>query len=223
MKFKRFFAALLAAWLAYLSSPAAYAHEIPDKSKHGSITMKMEYNGKPVTGGVLTAYYVGSVQENDGDYSFVKTPDMASFPEDYASLDSPGLAADMAAFVKKNALPGCAQAKNQVGKAVFSDLELGLYLIVQSEASVGFAPISPFLVSVPMNENGHYVYDVTTEGKFQLYQKPKPTEPTQPTDPKLPQTGQLNWPVPVLAVLGLLLFSAGWTLRFHRKRDSSEE
>lgn len=28
----------------------------------------------------------------------------------------------------------------------------------------------------------------------------------------LPQTGQLNWPVPVLAVSGVLLFAAGWVL-----------
>lgn len=34
------------------------------------------------------------------------------------------------------------------------------------------------------------------------------------TDPsKLPQTGQLNWPVPVLAAMGLCLILAGWTLR----------
>ncbi len=29
----------------------------------------------------------------------------------------------------------------------------------------------------------------------------------------LPQTGQLFWPVPVLAVCGLLLFALGWVLQ----------
>ncbi len=217
MKLKRLFAALLAAWLLYPGVMTAHAHETPDESRRGSITVKMEYKGKPVTGGILTAYYVGSIQENDGDYSFVKTRDMAAFPGDYTSVDSPSLAADIAAFVKKNDLPGCAQAKNRNGKAVFADLELGLYLIVQTRASQGFEPISPFLVSVPMNQDGRYVYDVTAEEKFQLYQEPKPT---QPIKPQLPQTGQLNWPVPVLAVLGLLLFSTGWVLCFHRNRDA---
>ncbi len=221
MKFRRWFAALLAVWL--LCPLAANASAVPDLSRKGSITVEMVYDGKAVTGGTLSTYYVGSVREEDGNYSFVKTPDMEAFPGDYASPDAPQLAADIAAFVKKNALPGCARAKNRNGKAVFPILDLGLYLIMQTEASEGFEPISPFLVSVPMNENGRYVYDVTAEGKFQLHQKPKPTEPTQPTDPKLPQTGQLNWPVPVLTVLGLLLFSAGWALRFHKKRDAGEE
>lgn len=42
--------------------------------------------------------------------------------------------------------------------------------------------------------------------------EPKPTKP-KPDPDKLPQTGQLNWPVPVLATLGLLLLIAGIFLR----------
>lgn len=45
-----------------------------------------------------------------------------------------------------------------------------------------------------------------------------PDTPDTPGEPGLPQTGQLNWPVPVLAVLGLVLFAAGWQLRFAKKR-----
>ena len=39
-----------------------------------------------------------------------------------------------------------------------------------------------------------------------------PVSPSNPDKPVLPQTGQLNWPVPVLAVSGVLLFAAGWVL-----------
>ena len=55
----------------------------------------------------------------------------------------------------------------------------------------------------------------------------RPTDPTEPTepepeDPELPKTGQLNWPVPILTILGLSFFTAGWILCFHRRRDSHE-
>ena len=50
-----------------------------------------------------------------------------------------------------------------------------------------------------------------------------PTTPTTPGKPNLPYTGQLNWPIPVLVVLGLVLFSAGWLLRFGKKKDSYEK
>lgn len=38
--------------------------------------------------------------------------------------------------------------------------------------------------------------------------------------PVLPQTGQLNWPVPVLACSGVLLFAIGWVLNRQGKKQS---
>ncbi|MCF0151633.1 MAG: Cna B-type domain-containing protein, partial [Firmicutes bacterium] len=37
------------------------------------------------------------------------------------------------------------------------------------------------------------------------------------------QTGQLNWPIPVLAGLGILLFMAGWILVFFKRKSGSEK
>lgn len=40
---------------------------------------------------------------------------------------------------------------------------------------------------------------------------------------RLPQTGQINWPVPVLAVSGGVLFLSGLILRQQGKKDTAEE
>lgn len=50
----------------------------------------------------------------------------------------------------------------------------------------------------------------------------KPTEITETTDPDddLIHTGQLNWPVPVFAISGLLLFSIGWAILNLSKKES---
>jgi len=48
---------------------------------------------------------------------------------------------------------------------------------------------------------------------------PDTPETPVPTPGKLPQTGQLWWPVPVLAAAGLLLFAAGWK----RKKENGHE
>lgn len=217
---------LLAFCLLCMVSVTAYAHEVPDETRKGTITVEMEYEGKAVKGGTLTAYQVGQIQESDGNYSFGKTDAMSAFAGSYENIASADLAESVAAFVKENRIAAYGTAKNENGKAVFSDLELGLYLIVQTEASEGFEPLKPFLISVPMNVDGHYVYEVSADGKFQLQQKPEPTTPTtppKPSEPTLPQTGQLNWPIPALVVLGLGLFSVGWVLRFGRKKDSYEK
>lgn len=214
---------LLAFCLLCMVSVTAYAHEVPDENQKGTVTVKMEYDGKAVKGGTLTAYRVGEIRENDGNYSFEKTAAMENFAGNYENIGSASLAEEIAAFVEQQKIPAYAAAKNENGEAVFPNLELGLYLIVQTESSSGYEPLNPFLISVPMNEDGHYVYEISAEGKFQLHQEPQPTTPEKPSEPTLPQTGQLNWPIPVLVVLGLGLFSVGWVLRFGRKKDSYEK
>ena len=47
-----------------------------------------------------------------------------------------------------------------------------------------------------------------------------PVSPSNPDKPVLPQTGQLNWPVPVLACSGVLLFAAGWVLNRQGKKET---
>lgn len=232
MKLTRWFVALVAVLL--LCPVTARASDAPDPSRKGSITVEMVYEKKEVKGGALSAWYVGSIQGN----RFVKTPEMAAFPGSYDDVTDPRLAGEIAAYVKERKLPAVAEVENKDGKVKFSGLELGLYLIEQTKSSEGFDPISPFLVTVPMNEDGRYVYDVNASAKFQLHQESKPTQPTnptkptdptqpakptQPTAPKLPQTGQLNWPVPVMVAVGLLLFSAGWILRFGKKKETNHE
>ena len=66
-------------------SLTAYAHEVPGETRTGSITVNMAYNGEAVTGGTLTAYRVGEIIEDDGNYSFGKTEAMAGFAGSYDS------------------------------------------------------------------------------------------------------------------------------------------
>lgn len=48
---------------------------------------------------------------------------------------------------------------------------------------------------------------------------PSETTPTEPDGPKLPQTGQLWWPVPVMAIVGMVLVLLGWL----RRKESLDE
>lgn len=222
MKWNNRIALLLAVCLLFLLPVSASESEPVDENTKGSITVEMRYDGQPVTGGVLNAYQVGQVQTVEGVTLFVKTDPMADFPGDFSDVTVPKLAEDLAAFVQEHDVEPCAASRNWNGTAVFSNLDLGLYLIVQTQPSDGFEPLTPFLISIPMREDGSYVYHVNADGKFELHREPEPTTPTTPPDPTLPDTGQLNWPIPVLVLLGLLLFSAGWVLRFGKKHDDEK-
>lgn len=211
---------LIAALLLSAFSMTVYAHETPDESRNGTITVEMKYDGKAVTGGKLLAYRVARLVEEDGSYGFEALAPYEVAELSQENLNTPELAA---AFAGQLSGEGITPAAAEDGLVSFENLELGLYLIVQTEACDGFETLKPFLVSVPMNVDGHYVYEVNAEGKFQLHQQPEPTAPTESPEPDLPQTGQLNWPIPALAALGLCLFCIGCALRFVRKKNSDEK
>ena len=200
------------------------AHEVPDASRLGSISIAMKHQGEPIPGGSLTLYRVADVVSDDGDYLFAYTADFAGCAIPVEELDSAQLPRELMEIARAKDLEGTTLELDEAGKVKFSDLEIGLYLLVQEKAAPGFKKVNPFLVSVPQNDDGHYIYDVNTAPKNlpgpeeEPTTPPEPTEPPKPGDPELPQTGQLNWPVPVLAVLGMLLVVAGFALCTAEKR-----
>ena len=142
---------------------------------------------------------------------------------DLSDLDDPELAELLADLAREYNLPAL-EAPIENGWAVFSPLECGLYVVTQqsTQATAGFDAIQPFLISLPQWLGGTYVYDLSATPKVPMVpEDTNPSAPTTPTTsgtPQLPQTGQLNWPIPVLAVLGMTFFVAGWTLSYGRKR-----
>ena len=220
---KKLLLMLLALVMIFSMTVAVLAHPVPDMTRRGSIQIVMHYGETMVGGGTLMLYRVGAVQENDGNYSFVPTGEFADWGQDFGDIQSPDLAQELKAFAMSKNLIGAQKEIDREGNVLFDDLELGLYLLVQYQAAPGYSEASPFLVSVPRLESGEYQYDVNASPKVEL--TPAPTEPTPPPtepDPSLPQTGQLNWPVPVLATAGLLLFAAGWGLYHSQKKDRYE-
>lgn len=230
---KRLSALLLMLLLCCTMAVTAYAHEIPDMSKTGAISVAMTYNGEAVAGGTLTLYQVGEIRESDGNYNFVLTGDFTESGISLEDISSSGLVKSLENYINANDLDGDASVQiGNNGIANVQGLTLGLYLVTQTEAADGYETIVPFLVSVPMNEDGIYVYDVNATPKLSTLMEtepaptvpatetePMPTVPVTPPKPTLPQTGQLNWPVPVLAALGLCLFLAGWVLRYGKKEN----
>lgn len=219
---KRLTIALIALCLLFSVTIHVHAAGRPDVTRTGSLTLTMEWEGEKLSGGTLTIYRVGDIVGRNGFWHFVLTPELQGMGISLEDLEDPNLARELAGLVKDLEIPGTTVEITD-GKAVFTDLIGGLYLITQEDACEGFSPINPFLISLPRWENGQYIYDITAHPKVSLEPLPteptetEPTTPTTPTEPVLPQTGQLNWPVPVMSVAGVSLFALGWYLCFGKK------
>lgn len=218
----KFFALLLSAVLLLSMRMTVFAHEVPDLSQNGSITFLVNWEGEPVDGGEFRLYRAGDIQEDDGNYNFVLVKELADKDVSLDRLDDPALAAKLAQLTR-NAGIKPVSAPVAEGKAVFKDVEPGLYVVVQSKACPGFSKMNPFLISMPHYSNGVYETEVVAMPKVPMQTEPTepgPTEPTKPKDPELPQTGQLNWPIPLLASAGLVFFALGWYLCFKRTGET---
>ena len=214
----------LLALLFLLALPLSVAaHPVPDESRNGhcSITVSMTYKEKAVRGGKLALYKVGDVAENNGNYSFVPVKEIQADIPEFGDIQSPELAGKLAKLEKKlTPVTADPVTVGKDGKATFSDLTFGLYLVVQKTAASGYGKTKPFLVSLPYLYEGEYQYDVASQPKTDLEREVKPTAPPSSGGGggKLPQTGQLWWPVPVLACAGLGCIAVG-LLRRREDRD----
>ncbi len=201
-------------------STEASAQEVPDLEKSGTITFLLTWDGENLDGGSLSLYRVGDIREENGNFGFAWIPQLADTGLSLEDPNDPALALALADRIRD--LEGTTVTV-QEGKATFTDVAPGLYLAVQEQATPGFEPLSPFLISMPRYEEGKYVSEITARPKATLETIPTEPEETEPTEPELPQTGQTNWPVPVLTVLGLGFFTLGWMLCFRGKKEPREE
>lgn len=180
---------VLAILLGFAIAVPAFARELVDMNRTGSISLSFTYNGRPVAGGSLALYRVGSIQLENGDYSYVLTGDFAGSRFDLDNLESASLAQNLADYAEDNDIEATRTATiGSDGKVTVSDLELGLYLIVQTRAASGYEPISPFLVSVPLYESGTFIYDVDATPKMEPVEPESPGTPDTPGTPGTPDT-----------------------------------
>ena len=212
-------ALLLVASLCFTVS----AHDVPVERDDCTIEIRIRYNGENVDGGTLTVIKVGYVDEEDGNYFFSRVGDDALL-EDVASADAVAALEKYYADNKGSISFETQTADAKEGICQFSGLSTGLYLVIQQTPAPGFSALNASLVSVPQLVDGVYEYNISVAIKSELKREdPTDPTPTTPSGPQLPQTGQLNWPIVVMAVVGMLMFLLGWVTYSKTAKKIHEE
>lgn len=196
-KNKRLAALLLALCLAVccalpaLAAPAASANIDLNRTGTIEVTLYDHQNDVPLRGGQLTVYKVADVARTNGDLRFVYTADFAGCGIALGDLTDSTLAARLEAKLPAGA-QGTTRTVSEEGTAAFTKLPLGLYLVVQTEASKGYEAVSSFLVSLPMADESGWLYTVDASPKVGSptgeYPPQEPDTPTTPEKPDKPAT-----------------------------------
>ena len=196
-----------------LTSVPAYAHEVPDASRRGTISVTMAYDGTRVPGGSVTLYRVGDVVSDDGNYIFTLPSECAASGVSLDDLESPEAAQALADWAVSHGLRGVTVPVGDDGVATFTDVALGLYVMVQHDPATGYYAIDPFLIGMPLTEDGSYIYDIDASPKLELEKKPTPP----PTDEDTPETGEPELPIVAVAVCGVAIVGAALVVRKLRR------
>lgn len=227
-----------------------------DYSKKGSLSVALIASDteEGISGETLALYQVAAAAEVGGEDTVSLTE---PFQESQVALDTldlsdtqaKKLAAALGEYVKSHQVSGQKAVTDAEGKALWSGLPLGVYLVVSAGSEGAYEAVDPFIVVVPARVNGSYVYDIEAAPKHGTVKPVDPVEPQvpvtddpaepvtpqkpdqpeeQPAEPpaveteKLPQTGQLWWPVPVLALSGAALVLLGRRRRENVKTAKAE-
>lgn len=167
---------LLAALLTFSVAAPAKASSAIDPGRRGSITINVNDStgaGLPLGGIRFTIYQVAQVSSS-GVWSLTK-----DFAGSGLQLDRLSKAYEVSAaskmlesYVSVNKIAGLSADTDSGGTAVFRDLALGYYLVMQPASQAGQAiglVCDSFLLAVPMETgSGGLVYDIVTNSKSQL-------------------------------------------------------
>lgn len=225
MKNRIFSFLLVSLLLLSLLSFSAFAQEVPEQSDLGTITVTVPPEKGEISGSVILIR-VADVTISGSACNFEYTQDFSGMDIPLDDLNSQELVAALAVYAVEHDVD-LVIGELEDNCVVFG-AEAGLYLVAHTDYRTSEITFVPFLVSLPTIQDGEFSYDVIARPKTgpapEEPTEPAPEEPTEPSptvppSETLPQTGQMNWPVPLLAVAGLILFTAGWLLRFRERED----
>lgn len=144
-------------------------------------------------GAQLSIYQIADAQidASNRKLNYTLTAEFDKFRIDFDQVRQDGinteLSQKMIDFIRKNALTGRVLMTDNMGRGVFYNLQVGLYLVVQTGASDDYAAkykdMIPFYVNVPMLDvDGVWQQAVTVCPKLETLDPP-PVDPPKPSKP----------------------------------------
>ncbi|NEG88664.1 cell surface protein [Bifidobacterium aerophilum] len=239
-------AALSSLAFALIAAVVATPPLTAQAATYGSITIDAQWNRDSDDRTALAGdtYAIVRIASADLDAetgtvrAFRTLESFSQFDRDWAGLTSSELnaaAKQLDAYATKNRLYAISDTTNAAGRATFTDLEPGIYLIARTAAASANRryDCDPFLVSVPETNGGATEFAVTAEPKFSdngTVTPPNPTpepEPEPEPEPNKPakpgSTANTGAAVSVVALAAIALTVAALIIRDLRRerRDSS--
>ena len=202
-----------------------------DVSKKGNLHLVYQYGDKYISGSVIKIYQVAEVNSG-GKYTFLDSYDI----NDTLVHDSASEWNELAVLIKKyvddnNINPSVSCTSNDNGVCDFSDVSVGLYLVISEMVEIGNTQYSssPSLIAVPtLNQvDNKSVYDVSaflkTEAKSIKVEEVK--EDTKVVNTTVPKTVDTIYMYVLIFVVSVVLLGCVvlYINRLRKKESKNEK
>ena len=131
------------------------SNHLIDLNKKGTINVTLkEANDKKIPNVEISIYHIKSVSIKDNRVVYTYNENIQDCKEDLNDLTS---------VINKciiNIEPLQSKLTNNEGQVKFEDLDLGLYLVKQTNEIKGYSSIEEFLVNIPQDIDNKWVYDI---------------------------------------------------------------
>lgn len=151
-------------------SVSANTNNIVDFSKKGfvSITLKESSEEIPVENAELSIFKIATVTDKNNNLFFEYIEELKNCQADLTNLENTKLTDEILKCIKDKEINSIKEITNEEGNAIFTDLDLGLYLVMQTNAVNGYSKIDPFLITIPKEQEGIWTYDIEAEPKVDI-------------------------------------------------------
>lgn len=156
-----------------LNNSVVYANEIDyviDFNKKGSLEVTLlEQDGiKSIEGAEISLYYVASVKAENNKLVYTYNEELNSCEVDLSNLTNESLTKEIDKCIVNSLITKESKLTNTNGVVKFENLELGLYLVKQTNEVKGYSKIDPFMISIPRNVDNKWQYDLKAEPKTDI-------------------------------------------------------
>lgn len=136
-----------------------------DKKGSISITLSEVTEDMKVSGADITIYKVAGAYSKDSNLAFNYHESLKDYETD---LKDGNITDEILDVITENDVSNFSGTTNELGIVTFTNLDLGLYLVIQTNQVEGYSKIEPFLVFIPEVIDNKWVYDIEAEPKIDI-------------------------------------------------------
>lgn len=159
-------------FFGFMITVGAKENHTVDFSRKGSIEVTLHEMSEDtyVEGAEITIYKIADAYLDGVNLAFKYTDEFSSCSVSLDDLTIDDLSKKITLCVKPESV-GTSLITNDFGTVIFNDLDLGLYLVSQTNKVEGYSNIDSFLVQIPKVIDNSWTYDIIANPKTDIYKE----------------------------------------------------